>query len=77
MQSDLSSDSSPLIKVLINHEPYNLKLGVTLAQAIQICGVTPPFAAAVNLDFVPKSDYDSKVLFENDSVELISPITGG
>jgi len=77
MQSDLSPDASHLIKVLINQEPYDLVVGVTLAQAIQTCGVTPPFAAAVNLNFVPKSEYDAKVLFDNDSVELISPITGG
>ena len=37
----------------------------------------PPFAAAVNTEFVPKSDYKEKRLQSGDEIELISPITGG
>jgi sulfur carrier protein len=39
--------------------------------------VTPPFAAAVNLQFVPRSQYATHLLSANDQVELIAPITGG
>jgi sulfur carrier protein len=48
-----------------------------LADAVQCVGISPPFAAAVNLQFVPKTQYASHVLQPNDQIELISPITGG
>jgi sulfur carrier protein len=37
----------------------------------------PPYAVAVNLQFVPKSQHAEYVLQDNDSVEIISPVTGG
>ena len=65
------------IKVLINHAPHELPTNATLADAVQCVGITPPFAAAVNLQFVPKTQYASHVLQANDQIELIAPITGG
>jgi len=44
---------------------------------VQCAGISPPFAAAVNLQFVPKTQYASHVLQANDQIELIAPITGG
>ncbi len=65
------------IKVLINQAPHELPVDATLADAVQCVGITPPFAAAVNLQFVPKTQYASHVLQANDQIELIAPITGG
>jgi sulfur carrier protein len=65
------------IKVLINQAPHELPTNATLADAVQCVGITPPFAAAVNLQFVPKTQYASHVLQANDQIELIAPITGG
>lgn len=65
------------IQVLINQVPYELSGNATLADAVECIGIAPPFAAAVNLQFVPKSQYASHVLRANDHIELISPITGG
>jgi sulfur carrier protein len=48
-----------------------------LQDAISAAGVTPPFAAAVNLQFVPRSQYANHLLSASDQVELIAPITGG
>jgi thiamine biosynthesis protein ThiS len=39
--------------------------------------ITPPFAAAVNAQFVPKTLYAQTLLQDNDKIELIVPITGG
>ncbi len=69
------SDNSLLI--LINHKPYTLPHGASLADAVAISGVQPPFAAAVNLQFVPRGQYDQHALANHDKIELISPITGG
>ena len=65
------------ITVLINHVAYHLPAPACLQDAIRAAGVTPPFAAAVNLQFVPRSQYANHLLSANDQVELIAPITGG
>jgi sulfur carrier protein len=70
------SDTTTL-RVLINQAPHELWPGATLADAVQHAGIQPPFAAAVNLQFVPRSQYAQHTLAEHDQIELISPITGG
>jgi sulfur carrier protein len=37
----------------------------------------PPYAVAVNLQFVPKTHHAEYILHENDQVEIIAPVTGG
>jgi sulfur carrier protein len=68
---------SAAIKVLINQAPHELPANATLADAVQCVGIAPPFAAAVNLQFVPKTQYAGYALQSNDQIELIAPITGG
>ena len=65
------------IRVLINQAPHDLSVGATLADAVQHAGIQPPFAAAVNLQFVPRTQYAQHSLNDNAHIELISPITGG
>ena len=65
------------IDVLINAKPYALPANSTLATAIEAYGITPPFAAALNMSFVPKAHYASTALKGADRIELITPITGG
>jgi sulfur carrier protein len=48
-----------------------------LADAIAQADIRPPFAAAVNLQFVPRAQYPRHLLQNDDQIELISPITGG
>ena len=69
------TDSS--INVTINQQTQALPAGACLNDAVQASGIKPPFAAAVNLQFVPKSQYASHLLQAGDRIELISPITGG
>jgi sulfur carrier protein len=66
-----------LINVTINQQAFQLTAGACLRDAVQVSGVKPPFAAAVNLQFVPKSQYETHRLQAGDRIELISPITGG
>ena len=65
------------LNLLINQNPYQLPAGATLADAVSVAGVRAPFAAAVNLQFVPRSQYAQHLLHEQDRVELIAPLTGG
>ena len=63
--------------VLINHIRHDLTEGATLAEALALVKACPPFAAAINLTFVPKNRYDQTILQEGDQIEIIAPITGG
>lgn len=65
------------ITITLNGQALALPEGATLADAAQISGVQPPFAAAVNLQFVPRTRYAQTPLQSGDQVELISPVTGG
>lgn len=65
------------ITVYINQVSYTLPHSASLQNAIEVSGVKPPFAAAINLRFVPRSDYAQQALADQDHIELISPITGG
>jgi len=65
------------MKVIINKQEHELAAGATLLDAITAIEAKPPFAAAVNTQFVPKTRYSQQTLNENDRVEIISPVTGG
>ena len=65
------------MKLFINKQLHDLPEGATLAQAGEAVQAVPPFAAAVNMQFVPKNRYASTVLHEGDRVEIIRPVTGG
>jgi sulfur carrier protein len=65
------------IQVLINQVPHTLLQGATLADAVAQAGLRTPFAAAVNLQFVPRGQYAQHHLSQDDKIELIAPITGG
>ena len=65
------------MNITINKLPHELPDDATLAQAIALLQPTPPFAAAVNLQFVPKARYAQTVLQADDRVEIILPVTGG
>ena len=65
------------MNVFINQLPHTFATGATLADAIAQLQPRPPFAAAVNLQFVPKPGYAQTLLQEGDRIDLIAPVTGG
>jgi sulfur carrier protein len=65
------------IQVHINHQLHSLAAGANVAQAIALLQPVPPFAVAVNTQFVPKSSYSDYTLQAGDVVDIISPVTGG
>ena len=70
-------NTTSVLRVRINGQTHDLPPQATLLHAIEAAGMAPPFAAAVNLQFVPKSQYASTVLQPDDDIELIAPVTGG
>lgn len=65
------------LHVLINHKPVELPCDATVSDALTTQNLTPPFAVAVNTQFVPRSTYGSTLLKDGDRIEVISPVTGG
>lgn len=65
------------MQIHINQQPHDLPELATLADAIAVLRPRPPFAAAVNLQFVPRQLYAEHALQAGDRVELIAPVTGG
>ncbi|QBK05661.1 sulfur carrier protein ThiS [Hylemonella gracilis] len=65
------------MKVLINQQTHELDGYATLADAVAAIEARPPFAAAVNTQFVPRTQYAQHPLCDGDQVEIISPVTGG
>jgi sulfur carrier protein len=65
------------MKVIINKHEYELAANATLADAVATIEAKPPFAAAVNTQFVPKTQYAQQSLNDGDRIEIISPVTGG
>lgn len=65
------------MKVIINKQEHELAPGATVADAVAALDAKPPFAAAVNTEFVPRTRYAQHALQDGDRVEIISPVTGG
>lgn len=65
------------MNVFINQILHQLADGSTLADVISLLETRPPFAAAVNLQFIPKSSYAQQVLQADDRIDIIAPVTGG
>ena len=65
------------MNILINSQSVTVSDYTSLTQALNQFGARPPFAVAVNGDFVPRSQCDAKILNDGDSIELLSPIQGG
>jgi sulfur carrier protein len=65
------------MKIHINSQTHELPTGATLADAIAVLQPTPPFAAAINMNFVPKTRYRDTPLTDGDRIDVIAPVTGG
>ncbi len=65
------------MKVHVNNQSHELPAGATLADAIAILQPASPFAAAVNMNFVPNTRYRDTPLNDGDRVDVIAPVTGG
>jgi len=65
------------MNVTINQVRHTLPEGATLVDAIDLLQARAPFAAAVNLQFVPNTHYAQTPLQNDDRIDIIAPVTGG
>ncbi|MDR2334052.1 MAG: sulfur carrier protein ThiS [Burkholderiaceae bacterium] len=65
------------MNVTVNQKDIALPDNATVADLVAQMQAKPPFAVAVNLQFVPNTRYAQHALAAGDAVEIISPVTGG
>ena len=65
------------MRVIVNQIEHEVPQGSLVSQVLQQVQAKPPFAVAVNLQFLPKTQYTEYTLQENDQIEVIAPVTGG
>ncbi|MDF3833779.1 sulfur carrier protein ThiS [Cupriavidus basilensis] len=63
--------------ILLNGRPLGLADNATLADAVAGAGIAPPFAAALNGQFVPRAAHAATTLAAGDRIDLVQPVTGG
>ncbi len=65
------------MRVIVNQLEYDLPQGSLVSNALSLIRAKPPYAVAVNLNFIPKAHCAKHVFQENDQVEDITPGHGG
>ena len=65
------------MRILANQIPRELPANSRITDLLTMIGARPPYAVAVNLQFVPKTRHAEYILQDNDQVEIIAPVTGG
>jgi sulfur carrier protein len=65
------------MRVIVNQLEYELPVQSVVTDALALIKAKPPYAVAVNLQFVPKHQHSEFSLNENDQIEVIAPVTGG
>ena len=61
----------------INQKPVTLPEGATVADALAAFGARPPFAVALNGDFVARGQHGARALQAGDRRDVVSPVAGG
>lgn len=65
------------MEIVLNGHPLFLADAATLADAVAAAAIAPPFAAAVNGQFVPRTAHAVTLLAAGDQIDLVQPVTGG
>lgn len=65
------------MRLTVNGQTIELSTIQSLIQVVEEFGAKPPFALAVNGQFVPKSQHENYVLNSGDVVDILSPVQGG
>jgi sulfur carrier protein len=63
--------------IQVNQKPLSLPDGATVADALAAFGAQPPYAVAVNGDFVPRAQYAMRALHSGDQLDVVNPVAGG
>ena len=65
------------MQVFLNRQARTIHTTMTVAELLIQEKFQPPFAVAINMNFIPKNMHATTKLHEGDQIEVISPVTGG
>lgn len=65
------------MRIMVNQLAKEVPSKSTIHDVLLLINAKPPFAVAINYEFVPKARHAEEVLHEGDEMEVISPVTGG
>jgi sulfur carrier protein len=66
------------LSIRVNGEPRTLGAGASVAELIEVLGLTGrKLAVAVNREVVPRARYRARRLAEGDRVEILEAVGGG
>ena len=66
------------MNIIVNGESRSMESDASLGQLLVMLGLDGKrIAVEVNRDIVPRSDYDSFKLSDNDTIEIVNAIGGG
>ncbi|WP_105214765.1 MULTISPECIES: sulfur carrier protein ThiS [unclassified Pseudoalteromonas] len=65
------------MQIFINDSAFEVPEQASAKQALASFGATPPFALAVNGQFVAQGQYPQLVLQDGDRLDILAPIQGG
>jgi sulfur carrier protein len=65
------------MRILVNQVVKEVPHNSTIDDVLVMIDAQPPFAVAINYEFVPKTRHAKEVLREGDEMEVIAPVTGG
>lgn len=65
------------MRIIVNQVPQEVPDNSTIDDVLLLIDAKPPFAVAINYEFVPKTKHADELLREGDEMEVITPVTGG
>ena len=65
------------MRLIVNQIEKEVPENSSIDDVLLLIEATPPYAVAINYEFVPKSKHAEAILQEGDEMEVIAPVTGG
>ncbi|SAK94260.1 sulfur carrier protein ThiS [Caballeronia calidae] len=65
------------MNIHINQRVFDLHDAATVTEALTAFGAKPPFAVALNGQFVARGEHATKTLAAGDKLDVVSPVAGG
>jgi sulfur carrier protein len=65
------------MEIEINQKRFTVPDGSTVADALAAFGARPPFAVALNGQFVARTQHPARTLSAGDRPDVVHPVAGG
>ncbi|MDR5780482.1 sulfur carrier protein ThiS [Caballeronia sp. LZ065] len=65
------------MNIHINQRAFELPDAATVGEALAAFGARPPFAVALNGQFVARGEHAIRTLSAGDRLDVVSPVAGG